>query len=261
MSYQLIKIGREANNDIVVDDPSISRNHAEIFRDDEGNFFITDLNSTNGTLINGVKLKGSVMLRKTDSLQMGSVTIPWKSYFDLAVSSNFEEHETHEKEMEPEDEDQHLYEEVQEDSAVSGVLGLIAIIGLIIAGYFFFVDTGSSSYSSNPNSAPSQQESSGGGSVPTNLPNKKPLTAWGCSQCSQVKYAFRQPDVHNCPVGYEYNGGFGTSHTWIDYGKQGSESYTCRFCHLHLSVDRRPDLHGCNYHIYGQAGTSSHTWD
>ena len=41
---KLIKIGRTEGNDLVIkDDTTISRNHAEIFQDDEGNIFLTDL--------------------------------------------------------------------------------------------------------------------------------------------------------------------------------------------------------------------------
>ena len=55
---KLVKIGRSVDNTIVVkDDTTISRNHAEIFQDDEGNIFLTDLNSSNGTYVNGKKLK------------------------------------------------------------------------------------------------------------------------------------------------------------------------------------------------------------
>ena len=57
---KLIKIGRSSENDIVIgEDSNVSRNHAEIFEDDEGRVFLTDLDSANGTFINGKKLKGN----------------------------------------------------------------------------------------------------------------------------------------------------------------------------------------------------------
>lgn len=49
-------IGRREVN-LVLDIPSISRQHVEITRDDDHNFYITDLNSSNGTLLNGHRLK------------------------------------------------------------------------------------------------------------------------------------------------------------------------------------------------------------
>ena len=45
-------IGRASDNDIQLDDPSVSRKHAKIFVKDD-KFFLEDLNSQNGTLING----------------------------------------------------------------------------------------------------------------------------------------------------------------------------------------------------------------
>src|SRR6056297_2988875 len=46
-----VTIGRSADNDIVLPDGSVSHRHAEILYQD-GNFYITDLGSTNGTLVN-----------------------------------------------------------------------------------------------------------------------------------------------------------------------------------------------------------------
>jgi pSer/pThr/pTyr-binding forkhead associated (FHA) protein len=44
-------IGRETDNDVVLDDPATSRHHAEIvFRD--GHYLLTDLRSANGTYVN-----------------------------------------------------------------------------------------------------------------------------------------------------------------------------------------------------------------
>src|SRR5512142_1892850 len=45
-------IGRMKGNTIMIDDPSVSLCHAKITRKD-GLFFLKDLNSTNGTVVNG----------------------------------------------------------------------------------------------------------------------------------------------------------------------------------------------------------------
>jgi cytochrome P450 / NADPH-cytochrome P450 reductase len=47
-----LRIGRAPDNDIVVDDPGVSRHHAEL-RNDAGRFRIVDLASHNGTVVNG----------------------------------------------------------------------------------------------------------------------------------------------------------------------------------------------------------------
>lgn len=47
----ITRIGREPDNDVVLDDPATSRHHAQIeFKD--GKYVLTDLKSANGTLVN-----------------------------------------------------------------------------------------------------------------------------------------------------------------------------------------------------------------
>ena len=52
----IVSIGRSRDNDIVIENLAISRNHARIRRDAEGRFILSDLNSANGTLVNGVRI-------------------------------------------------------------------------------------------------------------------------------------------------------------------------------------------------------------
>jgi hypothetical protein len=52
----VLTLGRARECDIVVDDPSVSRRHAELRRQ-PGGFTIVDLNSTNGTQVNGKKVE------------------------------------------------------------------------------------------------------------------------------------------------------------------------------------------------------------
>lgn len=51
----VVSIGRARDNDVVVENLSVSRNHARI-RVEGGKFILTDLNSANGCFVNGVKL-------------------------------------------------------------------------------------------------------------------------------------------------------------------------------------------------------------
>jgi hypothetical protein len=48
-------VGRSQENDIVINDPNVSRNHARISRADNG-FVVEDLGSTNGTLLDGAPI-------------------------------------------------------------------------------------------------------------------------------------------------------------------------------------------------------------
>ncbi|HLI51891.1 MAG TPA: FHA domain-containing protein, partial [Thermomicrobiaceae bacterium] len=52
----LARIGRAPDNDIIVDDPLVSRHHAELQRDVNGSFELIDLNSHNGTFLNGQRV-------------------------------------------------------------------------------------------------------------------------------------------------------------------------------------------------------------
>jgi pSer/pThr/pTyr-binding forkhead associated (FHA) protein len=71
-------IGSIQTNNIVISNPSISRNHAKfIFEDND--IFIIDNNSTNGTLVEGTQVKpdvknivynGSIIMLGNESFQL-----------------------------------------------------------------------------------------------------------------------------------------------------------------------------------------------
>lgn len=65
-----IKIGRRSSNDIFIDDSKVSRVHARVNGDDSG-YYLTDLESTNGTLINGADIQGPHRLMPGDIIQIG----------------------------------------------------------------------------------------------------------------------------------------------------------------------------------------------
>lgn len=79
---KVIKIGRSSANDIVIqNDAYVGRTHCEIIRDDNGGYWINDLNSTNGTFVNGVRRSGQTKLNSNDIVRIGNTTLPWKNYF------------------------------------------------------------------------------------------------------------------------------------------------------------------------------------
>jgi pSer/pThr/pTyr-binding forkhead associated (FHA) protein len=51
----IMSIGRSRDNDIVVENLAVSRNHARVRREDD-RYILTDLNSANGTFLNGVQI-------------------------------------------------------------------------------------------------------------------------------------------------------------------------------------------------------------
>lgn len=68
-----LQIGRLPDLDISIDDPSISRRHAEIFHGDDG-WVIRDFGSTNGTQLNQVRIgRTPQKIRQGDELRIGNI--------------------------------------------------------------------------------------------------------------------------------------------------------------------------------------------
>lgn len=68
------RIGRSAQNEVVIEDPSLSRHHARLeFQD--GKALVEDLGSLNGTMVNGERLQGVHPLKSGDQLVLGTVTL------------------------------------------------------------------------------------------------------------------------------------------------------------------------------------------
>ncbi|MEP7134916.1 MAG: FHA domain-containing protein [Chloroflexota bacterium] len=60
LKESVINIGRRLENHLVIDDPRISRNHAQL-RAIKGRFVLFDLNSTGGTFVNGQRTSQTVL--------------------------------------------------------------------------------------------------------------------------------------------------------------------------------------------------------
>lgn len=69
-----LSIGRTQENDIAFGDPFLSKKHAR-FAVREGQVFLEDLDSSNGTFVNGKRLNGGVeaLLADGDKIRMGNV--------------------------------------------------------------------------------------------------------------------------------------------------------------------------------------------
>jgi pSer/pThr/pTyr-binding forkhead associated (FHA) protein len=68
----LAQVGRGAHNDIVVREDSISDSHAKLQRRTDG-WFVVDMQSTNGTVVNGVRVQGEAPLGEAAELKFGAV--------------------------------------------------------------------------------------------------------------------------------------------------------------------------------------------
>ncbi len=78
-----LTLGRANTNDIIVDDISASRQHAEVVFDSTTNTIsILDLNSTNGTFVNDLQITGSYQLNKDDRVNIGQFSMQLQRYPD-----------------------------------------------------------------------------------------------------------------------------------------------------------------------------------
>lgn len=82
-----ITIGRSKENDLVVNDPFVSLRHAKIFRKN-GQFWLEDLNSRNGTYLNKVKVTDPVVITNGDRVRAGGVVFQFVRWTDEVESGN-----------------------------------------------------------------------------------------------------------------------------------------------------------------------------
>ena len=73
LDRKIYLIGRQAESDICIPDPSVSRKHARIFFLHEEEI-LEDLNSTNGSFVNGVRVTRCV-LQDNDIIRIGDATM------------------------------------------------------------------------------------------------------------------------------------------------------------------------------------------
>jgi hypothetical protein len=70
------RVGRLADNDIVLDDKRVSRHHAEL-TGNGARWVLRDVGSTNGTAVNGKIVKEAV-LKSGDTISLGGLEVTWE---------------------------------------------------------------------------------------------------------------------------------------------------------------------------------------
>ncbi len=76
-TYELaeeLTVGRAGGCQITLDDTYVSQLHARVFRRD-GQLYVEDLGSTNGTYLNRKKVTAPIAIRKGDRLQIGKTVM------------------------------------------------------------------------------------------------------------------------------------------------------------------------------------------
>ena len=72
-----VVLGRSRDADVVVDDPNVSRKHAEV-RPSGGSWIVRDLGSTNGVKVNGRRIQGPQSLRPGDTIELGTARVTFE---------------------------------------------------------------------------------------------------------------------------------------------------------------------------------------
>ena len=70
---EITSIGRKESNDIIIDEAFVSSEHAfiEKYKQD---YWLTDLNSTNGTYVNDCRISQKVLLQNNDLIKIGAAS-------------------------------------------------------------------------------------------------------------------------------------------------------------------------------------------
>jgi hypothetical protein len=72
-----VTLGRSRECDIVLQDPNVSRKHAEV-RPRGGSWVVADLGSTNGSRLNGHPIQGSEVVKPGDQIEVGSTRLTFE---------------------------------------------------------------------------------------------------------------------------------------------------------------------------------------
>lgn len=77
-----VTVGRFDGNDIILNDPTVTRVNHATFIFENGEYFVEDLNSTNGTYLNGTRISKKTKLNTTDRVLI--------SFFSFSLAYGFE---------------------------------------------------------------------------------------------------------------------------------------------------------------------------
>ncbi|HEV3327990.1 MAG TPA: FHA domain-containing protein, partial [Acidimicrobiales bacterium] len=81
LAGEVTSVGRQKDNDLVLDDVTVSRHHALFTTTASGRVTVRDLNSLNGTYVNGSRVE-EVTLRTFDEVQIGKFKLTFVAAAD-----------------------------------------------------------------------------------------------------------------------------------------------------------------------------------
>lgn len=82
-------IGKSSDNQIVLNHDDVSRKHAILYKDAQGNIVIEDVGSTNGTFVNGIRITSKV-LQPGDKVSITrNYPLQWESIFSPSKPNSF----------------------------------------------------------------------------------------------------------------------------------------------------------------------------
>ena len=82
-------IGRSNKCDIVIDSKHVSRQHARVFSNSDGQWFVEDLGSSNGTFVNGERVK-SCPISRADVIEIGQASLSFSPLIEQATVHSVE---------------------------------------------------------------------------------------------------------------------------------------------------------------------------
>lgn len=90
---RLIKIGRSSSCDIVLNSENVSALHAELLLLDSGEIYITDKNSSNGTVVANKRIapNNEVLVRRGDYILLADTELPWSRVPHITTPAGFKQ--------------------------------------------------------------------------------------------------------------------------------------------------------------------------
>jgi len=72
-------VARRAENTLAINDAEVSRRHAIIHAQGDGGYYLVDLGSRNGTILNGQRMRMPAQLKDNDRIQISTTVLVFRA--------------------------------------------------------------------------------------------------------------------------------------------------------------------------------------